>query len=177
MRTAAVVGIALALVVSGCSSISVNSDWNPETDFSRFSTYMWIDHDTGTDAITGSRIETAFDRALQARGFERVTSGADLAIGYVVTTEQRRSYTTVAAGWGGYRWGGWRGSSLGVATTTPQTWDVGSLVVGIFEVSSDQMVWQGTATSDLRTNLSPQERTQRINEGVEKMMRDFPPGR
>jgi hypothetical protein len=38
------------------------------------------------------------------------------------------------------------------------------------------MVWTGTATTDLDSNRTPQERQELIDSAVSKMMEDFPPG-
>ena len=168
----------LAVLVTGCSSISVNSDYNPDTDFSQYSTYMWIDTEgEAGDSLTNDRVEAALDRAMQERGFEKVTSGADLALGYQLSTDQRTSYTTMSTGWGGYRWGGWYGG-MGVSssTTTQNNYEVGTLLVGLFEVSTEELVWTGSASATVKENQTPQGRTQRINDAVDKMMAGFPPG-
>jgi len=96
-----------------------------------------------------------------------------------VPTQQRSSFTTINSGWGGnYRWGGgWgMGMGMGTSTTTEQTWTEGSLILAMFSNDSQLMVWTGTATTDLDSNRTPQERQELIDSAVIKMMEDFPPG-
>jgi hypothetical protein len=79
-------------------------------------------------------------------------------------------------GWGGgYGWGGW-GGGVGMTTTTENVWEEGSLIVGLFDVGSKNLVWTGTATAAVDPSRSPEERQKLIDDGVAKMMKDFPPG-
>ena len=129
------------------------------------------------DNITSSRIRLAVDQALQERGFTQSSSNPDLAVSYQVTTDQRRSFNTVNTGWGGgYRWGGW-GMGMSTSRTTENVWTEGTLLLGMFDTESKNMVWTGSATTDLDGTRSPQERQRLMEDAVNKMMRDFPPGR
>jgi len=93
-----------------------------------------------------------------------------------VSTDERRSFNTVNAGWGGgYGWGGW-GMGMGTSTTTENVWQEGSLILGIFDTGSKNLVWTGTATTDIDGSRSPADRQELIDSAVAKMMADFPPG-
>jgi hypothetical protein len=65
---------------------------------------------------------------------------------------------------------------MGTSTTTETTWQEGTLVLAMFHGSTKDMVWQGTATGDLNQDLSPDDRTQNINDAVAKVLDGFPPG-
>ena len=81
------------------------TDSDPMFNFVELATYMWIHaEDGGANAITKARIESAVDAAMESRGYQRVESGADLAMAYRVTTSQHRPHSTVNTGWGG-GWG------------------------------------------------------------------------
>jgi hypothetical protein len=177
MRNSALVAAGAVLFLTACSGISTSTDYDPSVDFSKFSTYQW--HDTegdNIDAITNTRIRSAIDAGLTSKGLKKVDSGADLAVGYQVTTAQRKSYNTVNTGWGGgYYWGGW-GMGMGTSTTYETTWQEGSLILGIFDTGTKNLVWTGTATTDLDESRSPEERQSIVNEAVQKMLKDFTPG-
>ena len=177
MNSRALLGIGAALLVTACGSgISTNTDYDPQTDFSGFSTYDWIDSEGAVDDITSSRVRSSVDAAMSARGFTKSSSNPDLAVSYQVPTQQRSSFTTINSGWGGgYGWGGW-GMGMGTSTTTEQTWTEGSLILAIFSAETQNMVWTGTATTDLASNPTPQERQETIDSAVGKLMEDFPPG-
>lgn len=176
MRHAVIVA-AGALLLAACSGISTSSDYDPSVDFTSFATYDWIDTEgDDIDNISNSRIRNAVDDALAARGLRKDVTNPDLAVGYQVTTAERRSYNTVNTGWGGgYYWGGW-GMGMGTSTTYENTWEEGSLIVGLFDVSSKNLVWTGTATAALDPSRSPEERQKLVDDAVAKMMKDFPPG-
>jgi len=176
MKTKVLLGLSATLLVSACSGISTTTDYDPAVSFSAFSTYDWIDSEGQVDNITSSRVRQSVDAAMTAKGFTQSTSNPDLAVSYQVTTAERRSFNTVNAGWGGgYRGAGW-GMGMGTSTTTEQVWNEGSLVLGIFDTGSKNLVWTGTATTDIDQSRSPQERQELIDSAVNKMMGDFPPG-
>ena len=177
MRTQGLAILGSALLVGACSGISTSTDYDPAVDFTSFSTYVWLDTE-GDDigAITDSRVRTSIDAALAAKGFQEAGANADIAVGYQGTTSERRSYNTVNTGWGGgYGWGGY-GMSMGTSTTYENTWQEGSLILGLFDVESKALVWTGTATATLDQGRSPEDRQQLIDDAVEKMMQKFPPG-
>lgn len=172
----AVVGAALAL--SACSGISTSTDYDPAVNFGNYGTYTWLDTEGDhKEAILDSRVKSAVDAALTARGFTRDDSNPDLAVGYQVSTAERRSYNTMNTGWGGGYgyYGGW-GMGMGMSTTTENVWEEGTLVVGMFDVESKNLVWHGQATGTVDPGRSPEERQQIITEAINKMMKDFPPG-
>jgi hypothetical protein len=177
MRNLGFVAVGAVLALTACSGISTSTDYDPSVDFSKFSTYQWHETESGNvDAITDTRIKSAIDAGLASRGMKKVDSGADLAVSYQVTTAQKKSYNTVNTGWGGgYYWGGW-GMGMGTSTTYENTWEEGSLVLGIFDAGKKSLVWTGTATTDLDENRTPEQRQSIINEAVQKMLKNFPPG-
>jgi hypothetical protein len=170
------IGVSAVLLVSACSGISTSTDYDPAVNFSAFSTYDWIDSEGQVDNITSSRVRQSVDAAMAAKGFTQSTSNPDLAVSYQVTSAERRSFNTVNTGWGGgYGRGGW-GMSMGTSTTTENVWQEGSLILGIFDTGTKNLVWTGTATTDIDQSRSPQERQELIDSAVGKMMGDFPPG-
>jgi Domain of unknown function (DUF4136) len=177
VRTHLLTGLGAALLVGACSGISTSTDYDPSANFSQYATYSWLQNEkTGVDAITNTRIMSSVDKGLAARGLKKVDGKADLTVGYQVTTAQKKSYNTVNAGWGGgYGWGGW-GMGMGTSTTYENTWEEGSLILGLFDAGTKNLVWTGTATAALDASRSPEERQQLVDDAVTKMLKDFPPG-
>jgi len=177
MKNKIMMAAGLALIVAGCGSgISTNTDYDPSASFAGYSTYNWISSDGAVDDITSSRIRQSVDAGLSARGFSKDTSNPDLAISYQVPTTERTSFSTINTGWGGgYGWGGW-GMGMGTSTTTENVWQEGSLILGVFDTGTKNLVWTGTATTDIDGSRSPQDRQDLIDSAVNKMMSDFPPG-
>lgn len=181
LRNPTLVAVGAAFLLSACSGISTTSDFDPTVDFTKYSTYVWLDTEgDDIDAITDSRVRASIDGALIARGFQKGGDGADMAVGYQGTSAERRSYNTVNTGWGGgYGWGGygWGGyGGMGMSTTYENVWEEGTLIVGFFDVGTKNLVWTGTATAAIDPGRSPEDRQQLIDDAVAKMLKDFPPG-
>ena len=178
----------LTVALSGCGSgISVSSDWDPGVDFTSFNTFVVLDEASGgqgIDQLTQNRIKTSIANTLQAKGMRQVNSAddADAAVGWQVTTDQRSSFQTVSTGWGGYGygWGGWYGrGGMGMTTsrTTETRYEVGTLVIAMFDTKREEMIFTATGSKTLQSdNPSPEEAQKRIDEAVAKILEDFPPG-
>lgn len=179
MKNSTLLAAGIAVVLAGCGSgISTSTDWDQSADFSQFSTFSWFDaQSTGANDILSSRIRQAVDSQMAAKGIQKVSSGGDMAISYQVSTADRSSFSTMNTGWGG-GWGMSPGMSMqmGTSTTTENTWQEGTLVLGMFDSATKRQVWTGSATTDLDQNSSPDDRASQINEAVSKMLDGFPPG-
>jgi len=172
---------AAALLLTSCSpSVQVQSDWSPSADFDAFHTFGWLPdaQDDGAgravDPIMHERIQMAIESEFANRGFEKVSSGADLMVGYEVTTRTNVSYRTTGTTWGRAGWGGWGG---GVTTmrTVPVYSQAGTLLISIFESQEKNLVWHGSGQADLRGISDPQERQRRLEDIVRRTMQRFPP--
>ena len=178
---------ALAMLVAGCGSgINVRSDWNPETNFANYQTFAVLDAANGGGSLSQldhQRIMRAIGSTLVSKGFRQVENpgNADMSVGWQLTTDQRSSYQTVSTGWGGYGryggyYGGW-GGGMSSSTTREIRYDVGTLVIGIFDEAKDELVFTATGSKTLESrNLPPDEVEARIQEAVQTILRDFPPG-
>jgi hypothetical protein len=66
------------------------------------------------------------------------------------------------------RWGGWA-----TATTTVDTYEVGTLIVDLFDMSTKRVVWRGVATGTIAEK--PEKNVKKIDKAVGKMFKHFPP--
>ena len=71
--------------------------------------------------------------------------------------------------------GGWRWGGFGDATTTTETYKVGTLVVDIFDAKTKKLLWRGSSRDTL--SGKPEQNEKKLNKGVMKMFDHFPPGR
>ena len=69
--------------------------------------------------------------------------------------------------------GGWRFG--GMASATSSTIDNGTLVVDIYDVAKQQLVWNGSAAKTLNPSSNQQKNVQNLNKAIAKMMKDYPP--
>jgi hypothetical protein len=178
----------LAVALSSCGSgISVSSDWDPGVDFTSYNTFVVLDEASGgagIDQLTKNRVKASITNTLQAKGMREANSQdeADAAVGWQVTTDERSSFQTVSTGWGGYGYGygGWYGrggTSMTTSRTTETRYEVGTLVIAMFDTDRKEMIFTATGSKTLKTdNPSPQEMQKRIDEAVAKILEGFPPG-
>ena len=164
-------GFALMMIIANATfAQKVTTDYNKTADFARYKTFMWIKEPKTTDPLMRERVISDVNAALAAKGLKLVTSNADICIAAHNATKEERSLNTFYDGFGGgWRWGGGFGSS----TTSVNTYEVGTLVVDIFDAKSKDAIWRGTSTKTLSDN--PQKNADNLNKAVEKMFKDFPP--
>jgi hypothetical protein len=164
-------GFALMMMVANVTfAQKVTTDYNKDADLSQYKTFMWIKDVKTSDPLTQQRVIDNINTALAAKGLKLVTSDADLGIAAHEATKQERTLNTFYDGFGGgWRWGG----GFGSATTTTSTYQVGTLVVDIFDSKTKEAVWRGTSSKTLSSN--PQKNAENLNKAVEKMFKDFPP--
>ena len=90
--------VALTLGLGACSGIQVNTDYNPEIDFTAYRTFDWAEGSGGgADGVVTELVDQRFRRSVEAelasRGMERATSSQpDVFIGYQVTLDDRVDY-------------------------------------------------------------------------------------
>lgn len=79
----------------------------------------------------------------------------------------RRTLQTFYDGMGGWGWG-----APGMATTEEKNYEVGTLVVDVFDCHTKQVVWRGIAKDTL--SEKPDKNTEKLDKAVEKMFSHFP---
>lgn len=182
-----IVAFLLGATTVACGGLKVQTDFDPAVDFSGYTTFAVLEQagDATAPGFWDARIKTAMARTLTARGWRQVDSPeeADVAVGYQLTTEQRSSYQTVNTGWSsyGYGWGGWYNpygyGGVGTSTTTERRYEVGTLIIGMFDVAQKQMIYVSTGSKTIEERQQTPEQAQaNINKIVDQMLKDFPPG-
>jgi hypothetical protein len=155
------------------SAQEVKTDYDRNANFAQYKTYSWEQVKT-KDPLYVDRIKTSVNAALKAKGWTQVDSGGDVSIIAIQTTQDRQSLNTFYDGFGG-GWG-WRrfgGGGFGEATTTTETYKVGTLVVDLFDTKTKTLLWRGTSSDTLSNNSD--KNIKNLDKGVEKMFKKFPP--
>jgi hypothetical protein len=158
------------LTASTALAQKVTTDYDKAANFAQYKTYSWIKEPKTSNPLMRQRIVEEINGALAARGLRLVTGQADLAVAAHVATQQERTLNTFYDGFGGgWRWGG----GFGYATTVPQTYEIDTLVVDLFDAGSKQAIWRGTATKTVSGN--PEKNVKNLTKSVDKMFERFPP--
>ena len=164
----------MVLTAGRLSAQQVKTDYDRSANFGQYKTYSWERVKT-KDALDVDRIKTAVNAALAAKGWTLVDAGGDVSVVGIEMTRNQQTLNTFYDGFGG-GWG-WRrfgGGGFGEATTTTETYKVGTLVVDLFDTKTKQLIWRG-ASSDTLSNNSDKN-IKNLDKGVEKMFKNFPPG-
>ena len=151
----------------------VKTDYDRSANFAQYKTYSW-EHVKTKDSLDVDRIKNAVSAALAAKGWNQVDSSADVRIVAIEITRDQQTLNTFYDGFGG-GWG-WRrfgGGGFGEATTTTETYKVGTVVVDLFDTKTKQLIWRGAASNTLSNNSG--KNIKNLDKGVDKMFKHFPP--
>ena len=164
------IAMSFALTVASFAQ-QVKTDYDHNANFGQYKTYSWEKVQT-QDPLMVDRIKDAVNRALAAKGWTQVGSGGEVCVMAIEITQNQQTLNTFYDGFGGgRRWGGFGG--FGDATTTTQTYQVGSLVVDLFDAKSKNLLWRGSSSDTLSNNAD--KNTKNLDKGVQKMFAHFPP--
>lgn len=173
--------LALALLIATCAasttSAKVTTDVDPSATFSSYRTYYWAMKPEGASPLMQQRIIDGINTRLQAKGWTLAADKGDVALAAHISSSQKQSLDTFYTGsaMGGWGWRrGWGGVGMGTATTTVRTYDVGTLVLDMFDARTQQAVWRGTVTRTISS--TPDKMTKALNKDLDKMFAKFPPG-
>jgi hypothetical protein len=125
----------------------VKTDYDHNANFGQYKTYSWEKIQT-RDPLVVDRIKDAVNGALTAKGWTQVDSGGDVSIVAMETTQNQQTLNTFYDGFGG----GWRWGGFGDATTTTETYKVGTLVVDLFDAKTKNLIWRSSSSDTLSNN-------------------------
>src|ERR1700752_2939145 len=173
MKTQKVVFLLIGMILFAgkASAQQVKTDYDRSANFGQYKTYSW-EHVKTKDPLDIDRIKSAVNAALAAKGWTLVDSGGDVSIVAMEITQNQQTLNTFYDGFGGgWRWRGFGG--FGDSTTTTDTYQVGPLVIDLFDARAKNLIWRGSSSDTLSNN--PNKNTKNLDKGVEKMFAHFPP--
>jgi hypothetical protein len=167
--------LALFLVATGCSSMKVYIDYEENVDFESFRTFKFRDAAeesmSGTAPLIHGRLVTSIENTLIEAGLEKVDSGADLFVTYYTSTQQAFRADTTHMGYGypsrWNRYGYWGGVSS--STTRVSSYDVGTLVIDIWDTEDNILVWRGVANDTVPN--SPEKLSTKLDKAIGRMVK------
>ncbi len=180
--------IVLLVWLSGCSTLSVNYDYNEKTDFQTYRTFDWqpFPENINKDTLNRDRFVNAVNLDLNAKGFTQSTTGADFLIAthfgkqdQVQVTDWGYSYAPVNH----YRGYGYLHPGLasypGALSTHNRVsvyeYEEGTLILDFIAADTKTLIWRATAKAVVNPESSPEKQTEKINNAVNEILKDFPP--
>ena len=176
--------VAGVTLLAGCgSSIELNRDFDQQLDFSQFKTFEWVPSkgSGGGSQMSGlieERIKNAVIDQLTQKGMTQAASDPDVYVVYHAGTQDKVDVTDYGYSYGGYgRYGGVYGGPYGAGSGGISTYNYteGTLIIDIYDASTEQLAWRGTGTGVLDENPSPDELTEGINKAVAAILSQYPP--
>ena len=174
------------LLLAGCSTLTIQTDYNPEYDFSAIKTYQWVKNEKHSDdvrvnnSLIINRVNKAINQNLQSKGLtEKKTGEADVFVNWFGGIDNKIRQETINHYYGGmYRGYGYPygGYWPGYTQTYNVEYQEGTLIIDILDGKSHELIWRGTGQDYVEDNQTPEEITQGINQAVEGIMESFPPG-
>lgn len=134
---------------------SVYVDYNHNVDFAKFKTYAWgqgANPNAINDSILAQSAQQEIDSQLAAKGLQKVQESEHPDLIVVTSSGMKQQTSYNAWGTGGWRWGG------GMAEVTPETTNIGTLVVDIYDANGQKMIWRGTSQGTLSNKGSKNEK-------------------
>ncbi len=161
--------VTLCVLSTIATAENVYVDYNHAIDFSKFKTYAWgqgPNPNAIQDSILLQTAQSDVNSQLALKGLQMVQESQNPDVVVVMSSGMKQQTSYNAWGTGGWRWGG------GMASVTPETSDVGTLVIDVYDANGKQMIWRGISQDTLSTKGAKNEKA--MNKAIEKMFKQYP---
>jgi hypothetical protein len=160
----------------------VRYNFDKGANFGAYKTYKWVQIKDAPklNQLVDEQVRSAIEAELAKKGLVKVTGDdANLLIGYQFTLAQEKEFNSYSTDFGyGPGWGrGWYGGGMGSSMTSgsTSTIHIGELALDMYDPSSKEIVWRGTASRTLDAKAKPQKRQKNLDKGVAKLLKNYPP--
>ncbi|MDQ1245344.1 MAG: hypothetical protein QG565_1685 [Campylobacterota bacterium] len=191
------IAVAITIFIGGCSTAEIQVDYDPEYKFSSVNSFsvVYTNQNDGKD-FSRDRISKLLSTYMQEKGYKSVEkSKADFYIIMHLDVQKKSqietNYETIGIRPAPYIYLGATRPPVGVypplrttgmiamepdvrVTTRTHEYEDGSLVVEIFDVKENRVVWQGSAKDRLSTGYSQEEKSEYMNKVISELFKDFP---
>ncbi|MCF7970724.1 MAG: DUF4136 domain-containing protein [Methylococcaceae bacterium] len=183
-------------VITGCSSLTLDTDYDKSIHFSNFKTYRWHNKNEYNTAsqqylkvnnLMDQRIRATIDQQLKTQHYTQAsTEKVDFLVNYSVVIEDKtdiQTYNNYSGYYPGFRYGAGFGSygrnmSVGYSSGSDiqvSHYQQGTLIIDIINPETDQLMWRGAADGRLPKTADRAKKDKLIQQYVKKILSDFPP--
>ncbi len=190
MRIRVFILLAAVLFVGPASAQKIYIDYDMDYDRSTIKTYAWMEtQETSvkdSDPLLHSRIVSGIEHNLTLGGLIEADSDPDIYVTYHGSSKEELSVNTTSigvgypSGWGhgpygGY--GGYYGSHYGgmyggTASTTVTSYQIGTLVIDVWDADTEKLIWRGMAANIVLTE-NPNKMAKKIDKALRKMVKKW----
>lgn len=176
-----VILIALAiLATTPALAVKVYVDFDKDVDFGAYRTFaIDADHERTLmeySPLMHERVLGLIRERLVRAGLEETSANPDLYVTYQVSVREEMQLETVnlgysyGPGWGYDPYYAWHGS-IGTTSTRAYKYEVGTLLLDIWQADGDRLVWRGSAEDTVSKN--PEKGIRKVEKALHKMGRIF----
>jgi hypothetical protein len=173
--------IAAAMVLGGCASLRVGSDFDPAAHFATYHSFTWMprEHHGSDNPLVVQRAHDSIEAELIRKGYVPATSAdqADFTVDYTIGARDRmdvQSYPSTYVGYGWWDAPGWWGGAYWGNRVDVRQYREGTLSIDVFDARSHRPVWHGWAKKDL-TRSDIERSAGPIQNAVAAVLDKFPP--
>lgn len=161
------------ILLMGCSTSKVMTDYDDAINFSDFKTYAFYeDAGVGLHELDVNRVITAINLELKQRGFQEVEN-PDFFINVTAKTSQNINNNLLGIGVGGDGRNSGFGISGGIPIGTKKL--IEEFVIEFVNAKTDQIIWEGALNSKIKENRTPEEKEVHYNEIIKRIVANYPP--
>lgn len=174
MKVIKLLPLLLLFLVASCSSIRVTTDYDTNTDFSKYKTFAF--YKKGIDKVDISdldkrRILKALESEMLAKGFTK-SEDPDVLVNIFTKSRTRvdiyNNYNYWYYGW--YPW--YYGPNYGMHISK---YTEGTLFVDLIDAKKKELAWQGIGSGALTRSGTIAKKEARIKHFVAEIMTKYPP--
>jgi hypothetical protein len=169
----------LALLAGPAFAQKVFIDYDRDYDFDAMDTFAWKSTpDTSlakSSPLMHSRVVNGIEHHLTMAGLREDDGDPDVYVTYHTSSEKKVSIQTTDFGYGypgsWYRGGyyGHYGVDVGTSTSTVHAYDVGTLVVDVWDAETNELVWRGMA-ANITIVDSPDKMAKKLDKALKKIV-------
>ena len=176
MRRTSLPMASVLLALAGCSSVDVTTSQDPNTDFSPIRSWAWWESvnndapDPEINELARRRIKNCIQDELELRGYSwGPADKADMLVKWVAVAGGSIELAPV-----GFRFGVDDPKTAGPIGGASNLGE-GTLVIDVLSNKAPRkIIWRGVAEATVNRSLSDEERQDRIQRAVAKLMSSFP---
>ncbi len=187
MRIRVFLLLAAVLFVGPASAQKIYIDYDMDYDRSTVKTYAWKQTSETSvedfDPLLHSRIVNGIEHYVTLGGLTETDGNPDIFITYHGSSKEEVSVNTTSfgvgypSGWGYGGYGGYGGyyghhyGSMygGTASTTVTSYQVGTLIIDVWDADTDELIWRGMAANITITD-NPNKMAKKIDKALRKMV-------
>lgn len=173
------------ILLSSCSTLKTTVDYDPEANFSEYTTFNFLPWSKGSDDLLSNydkkRIRSIATQELEKLGYQKVEGNSDLVVNILIIIDEKtgtssyNDYYTSGVGVG-YYYGPWGYNYPGgvSAYTTMHSYDYeeGTMIIDLLDVKKKQLAWQGIAKKTLNSRKKGDGSA--VEEAMSVLFKDFP---